>query len=67
MLMMMAPSIYTSLEKHDLLHLVYHLGIVALAVVTAWTITSFNRFTAWLLFAGTASMGFLYAAGVGLV
>jgi hypothetical protein len=43
------------------------LGIVALAVVTAWTITSFNRFTAWLLFAGTASMGFLYAAGVGLV
>jgi hypothetical protein len=67
MLIVMAPSIYTTLEKNDLLHLSYHLGVVALGAATAWAITAFDRFTAWFMFAVLASMGFIYAAGVGLV
>ncbi|MBK5230412.1 MAG: hypothetical protein JJE27_04480 [Thermoleophilia bacterium] len=66
-LIVMAPSIYTTLEKNDLLHMTYHLGVVALGVATAWAITAFDRFTAWFMFAVLASMGFIYAAGVGLV
>lgn len=63
----MAPSIYTNLEDSSVLHSGYHLAVVAIGAVTGYALTAFDRFTAWLLFFMSASMGFLYAAGVGLV
>lgn len=67
MFIMMIPEIYSSLEANDLLHIVYHLGVILVGAATAWALTSFSRFNAWLLFVLMSTMGFMYGAGVGII
>lgn len=64
---LMIPSWYDTLENNQALHMLFHLGVMVVGLVIGWAITSFDRFTAWLLFLMMASMGFAYGIGVGLV
>jgi cytochrome c oxidase subunit 1 len=67
MFAMMIPATYASLEANTGLHMLFHLGVMIVGFLVGWAITSFDRFTAWLLFIGMATMGFAYGAGVGIV
>jgi cytochrome c oxidase subunit 1 len=67
MFVMMIPSLYPGLEANQALHMVFHLGVMLVGLIIGWAITSFDRFTAWLLFAGMVTMSFAYGAGVGIV
>lgn len=67
MFVMMIPTIYETLEENSALHMLFHLGVMVVGIVVGWAITSFDRFTAWLLFLMMAAMGFAYGAGVGLI
>jgi hypothetical protein len=41
--------------------------VIALGIVTGWSLTAYDRFTAWFYFVLAGSMGFIYAAGVGII
>ena len=56
-----------TLEDNKGLHMGFHLGVMLVGIIVGWAITSFDRFTAWLLFVGMATMGFAYGAGVGVI
>lgn len=64
---LMIPSFYDTLESNSPVHMLYHLAIIAVGMFVGWALTSFGRFTAWLLFAMMATMGFAYGAGVGVI
>lgn len=67
MFALMIPALYESLENNDLVHMLFHLCVMAVGIVVGWAITAFDRFSAWLLFLMMATMGFAYGAGVGIV
>lgn len=67
MFVLMIPTMYETLEDSQALHMAFHLGVMLVGIFVGWAITSFDRFTAWLLFVGMATMGFAYGAGVGVI
>jgi cytochrome c oxidase subunit 1 len=64
---MMIPTVYGTLENDQTLHVLYHLAVVVVGIVVGWSLTAFDRFTAWMLFLMMAAMGFAYGAGVGIM
>jgi len=64
MLLVMLPAIYERLEDHEALHLLYHLGIVALGLVTGAGAARFGRVSGRLLIVLSVGMAAMYAGGV---
>jgi cytochrome c oxidase subunit 1 len=67
MFALMVPTLYASLEKNDLKHMLFHLCVMAVGIFVGWAITAFDRFSGWLLFLMMTTMGFAYGAGVGII
>ncbi|MCD6728358.1 MAG: cbb3-type cytochrome c oxidase subunit I [Solirubrobacteraceae bacterium] len=65
MLLVMTPAIYKPLEDHDLLHLLYHWGIIVLGLATGWASVRFGRVSGMAIFVLSVSMGAAFAGGVG--
>jgi cytochrome c oxidase subunit I len=63
MLLVMLPSIYESFEGNDWVHLLYHLGITALGVVTGLAAGTLGLVTGRLVFVLSIGMALMYAAG----
>ena len=63
MLVAMTPSTYESLEEHTALHVGYHLGIVALGLVTGIAVSRLGRVPGLAVFLLSITMGVLFAAG----
>ena len=63
MLVAMTPSSYERLEAHPALHAAYHLGIVALGLVSGIAVSRLGRVTGYTLLLLAISMGVLFAAG----
>ena len=64
MLLLMLPSIYESLESRTALHLLYHVGMAALGVVTGLAAGTLGLVTGRLVFVLSIGMALMYAAGV---
>jgi cytochrome c oxidase subunit 1 len=64
MLLAMTPGIYEGLEHHPFLHFLYHVGIVALGLITGLAAGRFTRTTGRIVFVLSVAMGVMYAAGV---
>jgi len=65
MLLVMTPAVYGPLEDDELLHVLFHWGIVALGLLTGWASVRFGRVSGMAIFVLSAVMGFLFAGGVG--
>jgi cytochrome c oxidase subunit I len=63
MLLAMTPSIYEPLERHTAEHVLYHIGIVALGLVTGIATSRLGRVAGLTLFMFSVTMGVLFAAG----
>ena len=63
MLVAMTPSSYESLDHHTALHVGYHLGIVALGLITGIAVSRLGRLAGYTLVLLAVSMGVLFAAG----
>lgn len=63
MLIAMTPSSYARLEQNTALHIVYHLGVVALGVVTGIGCSRLGRISGLTVFVLSITMGVLFAAG----
>jgi cytochrome c oxidase subunit I len=63
MLVAMTPSSYERLEQHPALHAAYHLGIVALGLITGIGLSRLGRLAGYTLLLLSISMGILFAAG----
>jgi cytochrome c oxidase subunit I len=63
MLLVMLPSIYESFESNDGLHLLYHVGITALGVVTGLAAGTLGLVTGRLVLVLSIGMALMYAAG----
>ena len=64
MMLAMTPDVYTSLEDEAPLHLLYHLGVVALGLVTGFGAAGLGRATGGLVAALSVGMALMYAGGV---
>jgi hypothetical protein len=64
MLLVMLPSIYESMEGNDWVHLLYHLGMTALGVVTGLAAGTLGLVTGRLVLVLSIGMALMYAAGV---
>ena len=64
MMLGMVPSIYESLESNAGLHLLYHVGMAALGVVTGLAAGTLGLVTGRLVFVLSIGMALMYAAGV---
>jgi hypothetical protein len=64
MLLLMAPSIYESLDGHPALHALYHVGFAALGLVTGVGCAALGRLTGLLVAVASVGMALIYAAGV---
>ena len=64
MLLAMTPGIYTHLENDDLLHLLYHWGIILLGLATGWACVRFGRVCGLVVFVLSVAMGAAFAGGV---
>jgi hypothetical protein len=64
MMLGMVPSIYESLESNTGLHLLYHVGMAALGVVTGLAAGTLGLVTGRLVFVLSIGMALMYAAGV---
>jgi cytochrome c oxidase subunit 1 len=64
MMLVMTPDIYTSIEKNSAVHLVYHLGIVALGIVTGFASAGLGRVAGSFVALLAIGMALMYAAGV---
>jgi cytochrome c oxidase assembly factor CtaG len=64
MMLGMVPSIYESLESHTGLHLLYHVGMAGLGVVTGLAAGTLGLVTGRLVFVLSIGMALMYAAGV---
>ncbi|HET8743087.1 MAG TPA: cbb3-type cytochrome c oxidase subunit I [Gaiella sp.] len=63
MLLVMLPSIYESFESNDWVHLLYHLGITALGVVTGLAAGTLGLVVGRLVLVLSIGMALMYAAG----
>jgi cytochrome c oxidase subunit I len=63
MLVMMTPSSYGRLEPHPALHAAYHLGVVALGLISGIAVSRLGRLAGYTLLVLAVSMGVLFAAG----
>ena len=63
MLLVMLPSIYGSVESSDWLHLLYHVGITALGVLTGLAAGTLGLVTGRLVLVLSIGMALMYAAG----
>jgi hypothetical protein len=61
---MMTPSVYTSLDENSAVHLAYHLGIVAIGIVTGFAAAGLGRVTGTFVALLAVGMALMYAAGV---
>jgi len=64
MLLAMVPAIYQPLQDNGFLHGTYHIGIVALGVITGFGAALLGPTTGRLLVVLSVGMGLMYAAGV---
>ncbi|MEZ5074171.1 MAG: cbb3-type cytochrome c oxidase subunit I [Solirubrobacterales bacterium] len=64
MLLAMVPAIYEPLQDDSFLHGTYHIGIVALGVITGFGAALLGPTTGRLLVVLSVGMGLMYAAGV---
>ncbi len=64
MLLAMLPSVYGSLEPDQGLHLLYHLGIAALGLLTGLACGALGRVAGRLVLLLSLGMAVMYAAGV---
>ena len=64
MMLVMTPDVYTSIEDNSALHLAYHLGILALGLVTGFGAAGLGRATGGLVAALSVGMALMYAGGV---
>jgi cytochrome c oxidase subunit I len=62
MLIAMTPSAYSSLEHHTLPHALYHLGMVALGLLTGIASSRLGRMPGLALIIVAVSMGVMFAA-----
>jgi cytochrome c oxidase subunit 1 len=65
MMLAMTPSIYEPLDHRPALHFLYHVGIVALGVVTGVGAGMLGRVTGRIAAVLAVAMAVMYAAGVG--
>ena len=63
MLLVMLPSIYESFETNDFAHLLYHVDITALGVLTGLAAGTLGLVTGRLAFVLSIGMALMYAAG----
>lgn len=63
MLLVMLPSIYESFETNDFVHLLYHVGMTLLGVVTGLGAGTLGLVTGRLVFVLSIGMALMYAAG----
>ena len=63
MLLVMLPSVYGSFESNDWLHLLYHVGITALGVVTGLAAGTLGLVAGRLVLVLSIGMALMYAAG----
>jgi heme/copper-type cytochrome/quinol oxidase subunit 1 len=64
MMLLMTPDIYASIEKNSAVHLAYHLGIVALGIVTGFAAAGLGRVAGTFVALLAIGMALMYAAGV---
>ncbi|HKP10304.1 MAG TPA: cbb3-type cytochrome c oxidase subunit I [Gaiella sp.] len=64
MMLMMTPSVYTSLDENSAVHLAYHLGVVAIGIVTGFAAAGLGRVTGTFVALLAVGMALMYAAGV---
>jgi cytochrome c oxidase subunit I len=65
MLLMMTPEVYRPLDAHPFLHLLFHLGIAGLGLLTGLSAAALGRVTGRVALALGVSMAIAYAAGAG--
>ena len=65
MLFVMTPAIYGPLERHAVLHVLFHWAILVLGMLTGWASVRFGRVAGLVIFVLAASMGAVFAGGVG--
>lgn len=63
MLLVMLPAVYESVDSNDGLHLLYHLGITALGVLTGLAAGTLGLVTGRLVLVLAAGMALMYTAG----
>ncbi len=64
MLLAMTPGIYIHIENNDLVHLLYHWGIILLGVATGLACVRFGRVCGVVVFVLSVAMGAAFAGGV---
>lgn len=64
MLVAMTPSIYAGIDSHPFLHLLYHIGVVALGFITGIGVTRFGAVTGRFVLVLSIGMAAMFAAGV---
>jgi cytochrome c oxidase subunit 1 len=64
MMLVMTPDIYTSIEENGAVHLAYHLGVVALGIVTGFAAAGLGRVAGTFVSLLAVGMALMYAGGV---